>query len=186
MLLQEFRNWKGKWSLAGTHLMSRMRSCNPSSSIPCQERLGIWSVLSPAGSFDKAMEQLTAKFGYSFRLAASYIPATGGKAGTTKKQKFRAAAAVVGNLELVLPELEAEDITAKDFFVIHLGLSSLLAPAQRAWHLHNAQERRNHSVAHPATPFKLGMAASAAKLRAWCEVEAEKAEADKDLSLIHI
>ena len=86
----------------------------------------------------------------------------------------------VGNLELVLPELEAQDITAKDFFVIHLGLSSLLAPAQRAWHLHNAQEHRNHRAAHPATPFKLGMAASAAKFRAWCEVEAEKAEADED------
>ena len=42
----------------------------------------------PAGSIDKAMEQLTAKFGDSFRLAASFIPATGGKAGTTKKQKF--------------------------------------------------------------------------------------------------
>ena len=42
----------------------------------------------PAGSFDKAMEQLTAKFGDSFRLAASYIPATGDEAGTTKKQKF--------------------------------------------------------------------------------------------------
>ena len=27
----------------------------------------------PAGSFDKAKEQLTAKFGDSFRLAASYI-----------------------------------------------------------------------------------------------------------------
>ena len=44
---------------------------------------------------------------------------------------------MVGNLELVLPELEVQDITAKDFFVIHLGLSSLLAPAQRAWHLHS-------------------------------------------------
>ena len=39
---------------------------------------------------------------------------------------------MVGNLELVLPELEVQDITAKDFFVIHLGLSSILAPAQRA------------------------------------------------------
>ena len=28
---------------------------------------------------------------------------------------------MVGNLELVLPELEAQDITAKDFFMIHLG-----------------------------------------------------------------
>ena len=68
----------------------------------------------PAGSFDKAMEQQTTKFGDSFLLAASYIPATEGEAGTTKKQKFRAAAAaaMVGNLELVLPELEAQDITA--------------------------------------------------------------------------
>ena len=87
---------------------------------------------------------------------------------------------MVGNLELMLPELEAQDILAKDFFVIHLGLSNLLAPAQWAWHLHNAQERRNHSTAHPATPFELGMAATAAKFRAWCEVEAEKAEADED------
>ena len=39
---------------------------------------------------------------------------------TIKKQKFQAAAAMVGNLELVLPELEAQDITAKDYFVIHL------------------------------------------------------------------
>ena len=69
-------------------------------------------VCSPlAGSYDKAMKQLTAKFKNSFRLAASYIPATGGQAGTTKKQKFRA---MVGNLELVLPELKAQDITAKD------------------------------------------------------------------------
>ena len=60
----------------------------------------------PAGSFDKAMEQLTAKFGDSFRLAASYIPATGVEAGTTKKQKFRAAAAMVGNLELVQRRLK--------------------------------------------------------------------------------
>ena len=87
---------------------------------------------------------------------------------------------MVGNLELVLLELKAQDITAKDFFLIYLGLSSFLAPAQRAWHFHNTQESRNHSAAHPATPFKLGMAASAAKFRAWCEVEAEKAEADED------
>ena len=37
-LLQEFRNWKGKWSLAErklkTYLMSRMRSFRPSSSCP--------------------------------------------------------------------------------------------------------------------------------------------------------
>ena len=85
---------------------------------------------------------------------------------------------MVGNLELVLPELEAQDITARDFFVIHLGLSSHLTPA--SWHLHNAQKRRHHSAAHPATPFKLGMAATAAKFRAWCEVEAEKTEADED------
>ena len=83
---------------------------------------------------------------------------------------------MVGNLELVLPELKAQDITAKDFFVIHLGLSSLLASAQRAWHLHNAQEHCNHSTVHPAIPFKLGMVATAAKFRAWCEVEPERAE----------
>ena len=97
-----------------------------------------------AGSFDKGMEQLMAKLGDSFRLAASYIQATGGVAGTTKKQKFRAAAAMVGNLELVLLELKAQDITAKDFFVIHLGLSSLLAPAQRAWHLRNCIIHQGH------------------------------------------
>ena len=74
--------------------------------------------------------------------------------------------------------IKAQDITAKDFFVIYLGLSSLLAPAQWAWDLQNAQERRNYSAAHPGTPFKLGMVATAAKFRAWCEVEAEKAEAD--------
>ena len=77
---------------------------------------------------------------------------------------------MVRNLELVLPELEMQDTTAKDFFVIHLGLSSLLAPAQRAWHLHNVLERRNHRVAHPATPFKLGMAATAAKFRPWFDL----------------
>ena len=76
---------------------------------------------------------------------------------------------MVGNLELVLPELEAQNITAKDFFMIHLGLSSLLAPAQRAWHLHNAQECRNQRAPHPASPFMLGMVAMAAKFRAWCE-----------------
>ena len=64
--------------------------------------------------------------------------------------------------------------------MIHLGLSSLLAAAQQAWHLQNAQKHCNHSTAHPATPFKLSMAATAAKFRAWCEVEAEKAESDKD------
>ena len=37
-----------------------------------------------------------------------------------------------------------------------------------------------HSTAHPATPFKLGLVATAAKHRAWCEVETEKAEADTD------
>ena len=72
---------------------------------------------------------------------------------------------MVGNLELVLPKLKDQNITAKDFFVIHLELSSLLEPAQRAWHHHNLQERRNHSAAHPVTPFKLGMAATATKFR---------------------
>ena len=33
----------------------------------------------PAGSYDKVMEPLTAKFGDSFRLAASYIPAKWGR-----------------------------------------------------------------------------------------------------------
>ena len=41
-----------------------------------------------AGSYNNAMEQLTAKFGDNFRLAASYIPATGDEARTTKKKKF--------------------------------------------------------------------------------------------------
>ena len=41
-----------------------------------------------AGSYDKAKEQLTVKFGNSFRIAASYIPANEGGAETTKKQKF--------------------------------------------------------------------------------------------------
>ena len=36
---------------------------------------------------------------------------------------------MVGNLELVLSELEAHDITAKDLFMISLGLSSLILPA---------------------------------------------------------
>ena len=71
---------------------------------------------------------------------------------------------MVENLELVLPKLEAQDITAKDFLEIHLRLSSLLVPAQRAWLLHNAQECHNHSVEHPATPFNLGMAAMAVSL----------------------
>ena len=53
---------------------------------------------------------------------------------------------VVGNLELVLLELKAQDITAKYFFVIHLGLSSLFAPAQQAWHLHHHQRRVNDRV----------------------------------------
>ena len=86
---------------------------------------------------------------------------------------------MVGSLEMVLPDLDAQDITVKDFFVIHLGLSSS-RPSTTGLHLHNVQERRNHSAAHPATPFKLEMAASAAKFRAWSEVKAEKAEADED------
>ena len=106
----------------------------------------------PAGSFVKSMERLTAKFGDSFRLAASYIPATGGEAGSTKKQKFRSAAAMVGNLELVLPELEAQDITAKDFFVIHLGLSSLLAPAQRT----GASQPQHGAPSHPIQAWNGG------------------------------
>ena len=143
---QEFRNWKGKWLLAerklrdSPHVTDEVLQTQLLNALSGEAHNTV-SDLS-AGSIDKAMEQLTAKFGDSFRLAASYIPATGGEAGTTKKQMFRAAAAMVGNLELVLPELEAQDIAVKDFFVIHLELSSLLAPAQRAWHLHNEQERR--------------------------------------------
>ena len=104
------------------------------------------------------MEQLTAKFGDSFRLAASYIPATGGEEGTTKKQKFQAAAAMVGNLELVLPELEAQDIPAKDFFVIHLGQPSHasttgLAPSQRA----GASQPQRGAPSHPIQAWDGGI-----------------------------
>ena len=87
---------------------------------------------------------------------------------------------MVGKLELVLPELKVQHITAKDFFVIHLGLLSLLMPVQRALHLHNTQWRHKYSAAPPATPFKLGVAAMTTNFRVWCEVEAEKTEADKD------
>ena len=85
-LLQEFRNWKGKWSLAerklrdSPHVTDETQLLNSLSG----EARDMVSAL-PAGSFDKAMEQLTAKFRDSFRLAASYIPATGGEAA-----KFRA------------------------------------------------------------------------------------------------
>ena len=54
----------------------------------------------PAGSFDKAMEQLTAKFGDSFRLAVSYIPATGGEAGTSQQKTLEKSAS-----KLMLPEV---------------------------------------------------------------------------------
>ena len=134
MLLQEFRNWKGKWSLAerklkdSPHVTDEVLQTQLLNALSGEARDMVSSL--PAGSYDKAMEQLTAIFGDSFQLAVSYIPATGGEAGTTKKQKFRAAAAMIGNLELVL-----------------------LVPAQRAWHLHNAQERRNHSAANPADVF---------------------------------
>ena len=76
------------------------------------------------------------------------------RAGTTKKQKFRAAAAMVGNLELVLPELEAQDITAKDFFVIHLGLSSTtgLASSQRA----GASQPQRRAPSHPIQAWNGG------------------------------
>ena len=91
-LLQEFRNWKGKWSLAegklrdSPHVTDEVLQTQLLNALS-REAHNMVSAL-PAGSFGKAMEQQTAKFGDSFRLVASYIPATGGEAGTTKKQKF--------------------------------------------------------------------------------------------------
>ena len=139
--------------------MSWMRSFRPSSSMPCQERGSRHGQCSPGRVIRQGHGTANSQIQRQFPACSSYIPATGGEAGTTKKQKFRAAAAMVGNLELVLPELEAQDITAKNFFVIHLGLSSLLVPAQRAWHLHNAQERSNHrsDYAGMTTPFYISM-----------------------------
>ena len=79
MLLQEFRNWKGKWSLAERKLRDSPHEVLQSQLLNALsgEARDMVSAL-PAESFDKAMEQLTAKFGDSFRFAASYTPATGG------------------------------------------------------------------------------------------------------------
>ena len=89
MFLQEFRNWKGKWSLAERKLKD---SPQVTDEVLQTQLLNAMSGEArdsasalPAGSYDKVMEQLTAKFGDSFRLASSYIPATGGEAGTLKK-----------------------------------------------------------------------------------------------------
>ena len=73
--LQEFRNWKGKWSWAERKLRDSLHVTDEVLQTQLLNHLSgeardMVSAL-PAGSFDKAMKQLMAKFGDSFRLAAT-------------------------------------------------------------------------------------------------------------------
>ena len=75
-LLQRYQYWKGKWLLNERKLKDSPHVTNEVLNGLSGEARDMVSAL-PAGSYDKAMEQLTAKFGDSFRLAASYIPTVG-------------------------------------------------------------------------------------------------------------